>query len=440
MKQYWEQLSAKNRRLIVVGAALGVFVIGFNVFGGDNERERRDRGEDTTIRHVLTDRDTADVRLERIVGQLENIRDENRDLNRALERVNRDLARMERGELGDRLNEELAAIQQQIQQLEQQASQAPDESEGREASDRDRGAERRERLARDGEDEQAAAPEPAAQEPEPEISRLDRLAQEDEPMWQDGGMARSRMPGESSEEGESSSGGIEIRTVRSERAAEEKAAEAEEQDDGVYLPAGSIMTGTLITGLDAPTGTRARQDPFPALLRLKHEAILPNRFRADIRECFVIVGGYGDLSSERAFLRGETISCVREDGGVVESRIDSYTVGEDGKAGVRGRLVSKQGQMLARALMAGAMESFSSAFGSTPVPSIDISGDSRTVYQQAFSSDALQSAGVSGVGKAMDRLAEFYIEQAEGMFPVIEVDAGREVDIVLVRGGQLSIQ
>ncbi len=33
---------------------------------------------------------------------------------------------------------------------------------------------------------------------------------------------------------------------------------------------------------------------------------MPNRFRADVRECFLIVSGYGDLSSERAYLRGET--------------------------------------------------------------------------------------------------------------------------------------
>ena len=52
------------------------------------------------------------------------------------------------------------------------------------------------------------------------------------------------------------------------------------------------------------------------------------------------------------YLRGETISCVREDGGVIETRLDSYAVGEDGKAGIRGRLVSKQGQLVAKSMMA----------------------------------------------------------------------------------------
>ena len=109
----------------------------------------------------------------------------------------------------------------------------------------------------------------------------------------------------------------------------------------MFMPAGSILSGTLITGLDAPTSNQSKQDPFPALLRIKHEAILPNRYRMDIKECFLIASGYGDLSSERAYMRAERISCIKKDGGVIETSMDAYSVGEDGKAGIRGRLVSK---------------------------------------------------------------------------------------------------
>ena len=40
----------------------------------------------------------------------------------------------------------------------------------------------------------------------------------------------------------------------------------------------------------------------------------------------------------------------------------------------------------------------------------------------------------TGVGKALDRLAQYYISLAEKVFPVIEVDAGRSVDVVLTQG------
>ena len=123
--------------------------------------------------------------------------------------------------------------------------------------------------------------------------------------------------------------------------------------DAVYIPAGAILRGLFLNGVDMPTGQQARSQPTPALIRVKDLAILPNRVRADVRECFVIVGGFGDLASERAYLRGETLTCVRADGGVIEVPVEAYAVGEDGKVGLRGRVVSKQGALLAKALQAG---------------------------------------------------------------------------------------
>ncbi len=196
----------------------------------------------------------------------------------------------------------------------------------------------------------------------------------------------------------------------------------------------------MITGLDAPTHESARREPFPALLRIQKEAILPNRFRADIKECFLIAAGYGDLSSERAYLRGETISCVREDGGVIETRLDSYAVGEDGKAGIRGRLVSKQGQLVAKSMMAGFLQGLAGAFDVNPVPTIQTgnAGDTQ-LYQQVMSQEALQGAAIKGTGKALDRVAKFYLDMAENMFPVIEVDAARKIEVIVTRGASLSL-
>ena len=76
------------------------------------------------------------------------------------------------------------------------------------------------------------------------------------------------------------------------------------------LPAGSLLSGQLITGLDVPTGQGVRREPYPVLIRIKASAILPNRYRTHVRECFVLASGYGDLSSERAYLRSETLSCI----------------------------------------------------------------------------------------------------------------------------------
>ena len=470
MRELMEKIPPKYRRWLVVAVVVGIFsliltITGSITGGGGNDRDDPDENR---VENILTDRDSSGARLERLQAQLENMNDEKNDLAQEVDRLNRTLDRQQNQGMTPEIEAELQDMKNVIDQLRNEGViQQNEDTGGVEVTippDNPQGA---------GSSGQSAGEPRVEYDPnQPAYQRqLDRMAQEGDPMWaqpSDSGSMGSPSAGSitpapptpgASPGGESEEGGAQsqsaIRTI-SRGAGNGENGEGEQidisdgesvngdEDGSVYIPTGSIITGTLITGMDAPTGAQARQDPHPALLRIKHEAILPNRFRADIRECFVLMGGRGSLSSERAYLRGETISCVREDGGVVEASMNSYTVGEDGKAGVRGRLVSKQGQFLARALMAGFLESFANAFDQTPVPSIDINedgeGSSQQIYQQAFSGDALQSATVSGAGKAMDRLAQFYIDQAEGLFPVIEIDAGREVEMVMINGTSLQIR
>jgi conjugal transfer pilus assembly protein TraB len=209
-------------------------------------------------------------------------------------------------------------------------------------------------------------------------------------------------------------------------------------EDAVLIPAGSILRAGFLSGMDAPTGRAARRDPYPALARIKHDAILPNRFRADVRECFLVLAGYGDLASERAYLRTESIACVREDGGAIEVAVDGYAVGEDGKAGVRGRLVNKQGQIIAKAMQVAFLEGFSKLFSTVPVATISTTAGA-TPFQSVTSPEAMQGAAVGGAGKALDRLANYFLDMAEDMFPVIEIDAGRSVEFILNRGVSLRL-
>ncbi|MCV5277137.1 conjugal transfer protein TraB, partial [Escherichia coli] len=40
---------------------------------------------------------------------------------------------------------------------------------------------------------------------------------------------------------------------------------------------------------------------------------------------------------------------------------------------------------------------------------------------------------------ALDRVAKFYLDMAENMFPVIEVDAARKIEVIVTRGASLSL-
>ncbi|MBU1689499.1 MAG: TraB/VirB10 family protein [Gammaproteobacteria bacterium] len=198
-----------------------------------------------------------------------------------------------------------------------------------------------------------------------------------------------------------------------------------------YVPAGSFVRVALLGGLDAPTGGQAQTNPHPILMRTQDNAFLPNRYRFEIKECFILASSYGDISSERAFARLENLSCVRRDGKAVDMAVKGYVVGEDGKAGMRGRLISKQGQILANALLAGIGSGIGQAFqNSATTQSISPLGSTSTVN----SGQQFKNGISSGVGKTLDRLSQYYIDLAEKLFPVIEIDAGRTVEVVFTKG------
>ena len=208
----------------------------------------------------------------------------------------------------------------------------------------------------------------------------------------------------------------------------ETAGKAEAKRDArSYVPSGSFFRAALLGGLDAPTGGQAQSNPHPILMRVQDNAFLPNRYRFKIKECLALGASHGDISSERAYIRLESLSCVRHDGKAIDVPVKGYVVGEDGKAGMRGRLVSKQGQVLANALVAGIGAGIGQAFQqSATTISTNPLGSVGTIDP----GKQFQAGIGTGVGKALDRLSQYYITLAEKMFPIIEVDAGRTVDVV----------
>ena len=214
-----------------------------------------------------------------------------------------------------------------------------------------------------------------------------------------------------------------------------------DSDEGVvYLPAGSFFSGVLLTGLDAPTQLAAKSSPMPVVIRVKKEAILPNHFTLDIRECHVIGQAIGDLSSERAHIRAQSITCVRNDGKSVESAIQANAVSDfDGKLGIAGRLVSKNGNLLEGSMAAGFMSGISKAVAPQRTTSINTSGGDRAVWE-SVDLGSVASAGVfQGSADAMDRLAEYYIALAEQIHPVIEISPGRSITFAVLSGTKLKL-
>ncbi|KWB93866.1 TraB/VirB10 family protein [Burkholderia ubonensis] len=196
------------------------------------------------------------------------------------------------------------------------------------------------------------------------------------------------------------------------------------------LPAGSFFRVGMLNGVDAPTGGQAQSDPLSVNLHVLAAANLPNRKRLDLRDCRVVAAAWGDLSSERMMGRTQTLSCILE-GKSIEIPIKGKLMGEDGKEGVRGRLVSKQGQLLANAILSGALGGIGQAFQqSATVTSIGGGGISQTVD----SGQVGRAAIGGGVGSAGQMLAQYYLKAADKLYPVIETDATRTIEVSITQG------
>jgi conjugal transfer pilus assembly protein TraB len=197
-----------------------------------------------------------------------------------------------------------------------------------------------------------------------------------------------------------------------------------------YIPAGTYIRAVMLHGLDAPTGGQAQQNPHPVLFELADDAFLPNKFRSRLKHCVITANGYGDIAAERAYIRTDRLSCIDEEGGSVDVALRGYIAGEDGKTGMRGRVVEKTGRILANAMLAAVGSGIGQAFraqGTQTTPNL-LGGATETV------TDAFRAGFGSGVNRAFDRLSDYYIKVAERMFPIVEVNGGRVVDIVVSRG------
>lgn len=197
-----------------------------------------------------------------------------------------------------------------------------------------------------------------------------------------------------------------------------------------FLPAGSFVRVAMLNGVDAPTGGQAQSNPLPVAFHVLDVANLANRHRLDIKDCRVVAATWGDLSSERMMGRTETLACVIN-GEAVEMAIKGQVIGEDGKAGVRGRLVTKQGQLLANALFAGALSGIGKAFQQgAAITSTGGGGVTQTIDPDKIG----QAAIGGGVGSAGQQLAQYYLKAADKLYPVIETDGGRTVEILITKG------
>jgi len=205
------------------------------------------------------------------------------------------------------------------------------------------------------------------------------------------------------------------------------------------IPAGAFAKAILLGGVDASASIQASSDPRPALLRVMDAGTLPRKFHSDLMGCHALAACYGDISSERVFMRLEKLTCTeRKTGEIVEVKVQGYVAGEDGRTGIRGVVVDRAGESMRNAMMGGFIGGIGEFLSQSrsAVTFSPMAGLAQT--NPMGMNDLLKHGAGKGINSALDKYADFYIKRAEQVQPVIQVAAGRQVDIVFTEGISLS--
>lgn len=196
-----------------------------------------------------------------------------------------------------------------------------------------------------------------------------------------------------------------------------------------YVPSGSFSNAIILEGADVSASVTAKTtNALPMQFKLLGDLHLPmNKKLSKLNGCFVTAGAYGEISSERAIVRLQRLSCV-----INGKHIDQPVTGHVafyGKNGIKGTPVMRNGKMLGLAFMSGALGGIGSATSQIGNSQVGL-GASRVIGAD----EVLRQTAGGGVSAAANKLADYYIQRAEQYHPVIPIGSANRVEVVFNKG------
>jgi hypothetical protein len=209
-----------------------------------------------------------------------------------------------------------------------------------------------------------------------------------------------------------------------------------------FIPEASYVKGVLLGGIVVSTSMGSSTEPVPVIIRITDRGNLPKNFNIDLTNCKIMGSSYGDLSSERAIIRAEVLTCNDESAELIyTTKVAGLIYGDDGANGIKGHVVQTSSKHLKNAIVGGVISGFaSSAKGKD---SIFITGGGGIGTKKKGITDMAAEGAFDGASNAAEKVADYYIKQAESMSPVLQVAGGARVDVVFTKGvyfGALDIQ
>ena len=208
-----------------------------------------------------------------------------------------------------------------------------------------------------------------------------------------------------------------------------------------YIPETSYISGILLGGLSVSTGLSSSSEPVPVVIQITNSGSIPESFNQDLTQCKILGSAYGDLSTERAMIRTEVLSCIDENNMIRTTKIAGIIYGDDGANGIKGTIIRTNAAQLQNAFVGSIISGLSSSAKTISPMTLGAGGYIKTQKQTPI--DLLQDGGLNGLSNAGDKLADYYLRQAEQMSPILNIPPGVRVDVLFTKGvyfGSLNMQ
>ena len=204
-----------------------------------------------------------------------------------------------------------------------------------------------------------------------------------------------------------------------------------------FIPETAYVKGILLGGIAVSTSIGSASEPVPVVIRITERGSLPKNFNIDLTHCKIMGSSYGDLSSERAIVRAEVLSCTDPVSELIyTTKIAGLIHGDDGMNGIKGKVIQTSGKHLKNAIVGSMISGFAGSAKGQDQMIITSFGAGAT--KKKGMGDMLQEGAFAGASNAAEKIADYYIKQAESMSPVLLVSGGTKVDIVFTKGVYLS--
>lgn len=203
-----------------------------------------------------------------------------------------------------------------------------------------------------------------------------------------------------------------------------------------YVPSGTFAKAVVLGGADADASVNGQSKNNGVMLfKIISPGNLPNGQRSHLNGCFLTASSWGDISSERAYVILDKLSCARAGEPIIDKSVAGWAFFA-GKVGIKGIPLMRDKKVVQWAGFSGALSGIASAAQyAQSVQSFSGLGGAVSVVP---SGNIGPYAAYGGASKAADMLSEYYIKRAEQYHPVIQVGAGNKVTIVFKDGFYLE--